>query len=132
MLGVAFLASSVFADPEISEKADVSRYARLHTSITHPQSANKYSSVSSSVVHSTPSTVKSLNAQNSVQTTQRPVTPVPKGNVNVAYNVQEQLQPPTANAGHYIYGVNPSQGSGTQGFIPTGMCYSSTYRYDFR
>lgn len=117
---IAFLISSVFADPEISEKADVSRYARLHTSITHPQSSNKYSSVSSSLVQSTPAPAK--NAQNSVQqTTQKPVSVATKG--NVPYNVQEQLQPPTANAGHYIFGVNPSQGSSTQGFIPTGVIW---------
>lgn len=106
------------ADPEITEKADVPRYARLHTSITHPQSGNKYGSVSASVVHSTASPAKVVNAQSSVQTTQKPVTKVTE---NVSYNVQEQLQPPTANAAHFIFGMNSGQGSNTaQGFIPTG------------
>lgn len=73
--------------------------------------------MSSSVVHSTPS-----SSQKVVQTTQKPPSTVSKvnNNGNAAYNVQEQLQPPTANAGHFIFGVNPAQGSSTQGFIPTG------------
>lgn len=110
---------SVVTDP--TEKADVSRYARLHTSITHPQSGNKFSSVSSSVVHSTQSPTKTVSAQNVVQTTQKAVTKAP---ASIPYNPQEQLQPPTANAQHFIFGVNPAQASNTaHGFIPTGEFY---------
>uniref|UniRef100_A0A336K1U8 CSON010964 protein n=1 Tax=Culicoides sonorensis TaxID=179676 RepID=A0A336K1U8_CULSO len=116
LIGIAFL-TLVSGDPDISEKSDVSRFARLHTSITHQQSGNKYSSVSSSVVQSTPKSVKS--AQNAVhQTTQKPSEI--SSNQNTGYKVQEQLQPPTASAAQFIFGVNSApQAGSTQGFIPT-------------
>lgn len=43
-----------------------------------------------------------------------------KNSGSTVYDVQEQMQPPSINAAHYVFSMTPSTGAATQGFIPTG------------
>lgn len=114
-----------------SERIDnnAPRYTRIPSSLSSEPPQNRYNMLLTSQIDPTSDSTKSQSSSSSSSSAQKQViiqTAKPtaassvKNSGSTVYDVQEQMQPPSINAQHYVFSMTPSTGGTTQGFIPTG------------
>lgn len=132
MCVLLFLTSILGASIDLtsSERIDnnAPRYTRIQSSLSSEPSQNRYNMLLTSQIDPTSDSTKSQSSSSSssaqkqviIQTAKPTAASSVKNSGSTVYDVQEQMQPPSINAGHYVFSMTPSTGGTTQGFIPTG------------